>query len=705
MGPRPNLPASHAGIDRADPPSRDPKHSVFFTDRKHPNIKFDFEWMKALYRQSNFSFTGHYLTHNPTGPDNKWRIVFPTFLEQGWGFLFYYVGYSYRDKKDSVSWNRKWSVEQARAKGVENGKILKARAAALGHESQGAVVFVDNEDQQEKKPSNNMKGDLPLDEKILNYYDALFEECRIHGEGPNDGPAVRPGIYATENPAERIMARGGSADLFLWRCNPYGKDKHPQDLARIFDTRRPREVISPIELYPLESIVHSKDRTSMLLGRQWILYDNPGEGVPYKSIPPILTKIYGFDFNTSMVRDPRYPIAEPRIAVLRDIQIRSQFSRNDLSMHLEQILKGLPSLSLPVTAPDELLEPEAPLLLVDESNPELFTLNKTGQLVVISTTHPEDPRAPLEWSHPVSVIKKGSELVLRRNRAIAIAKSSPGGILDTQLFFVAQNHTLIGIHRLEATGWTEPSVIAEGQVLHPFSNIAAVTRGSESVDIFYLDKTGCIWTSSLPFSTTSWPGTNHQPLQSEPSLLQGTSLAAVSPSDDSLLVFGIGKDLLLHMASFTTAKGWSSVAAVPGLKEGDSKLFAHASMDVFAESPSTVYLATITEINVPCLYVLNLVNGQWKLKDPTQRRYYENISWNKVPGDTTQQRYYSPRAAAVGFSFNPFGDIKLGVVDSGLAMWIPGVTNGVDGKGPTETAMLMRKVLVELKYSFWVRAG
>ena len=95
-------------------------------------------------------------------------------------------------------------------------------------------------------------------------------------------------------------------------------------------------------------------------------------------------------------------------------------------------------------------------------------------------------------------------------------------------------------------------------------------------------------------------------------------LATVSPSEKYLLVFGIGIDQMLHMAVLTagTKTPWSLLLAVIlGLQEKYKRLFVHASLDAIVWDEETVCVASIDEINQPCVYVLSLVGDKWVLKN------------------------------------------------------------------------------------------
>jgi hypothetical protein len=721
----PSLPAAFGGFDRTLPPEE--------------------AWMEAVLHKSNFSFTWAYMSHWPNGPRDEqggktqelWKKKFPALIPQGWGFVLTFLAVSQRPLKvkktgnlDDTSWDSnayKPSAENLKKGnattkepvklGTEHAKLLKGFLVGLGNEAQGAVVIVDNEDQ------NPLPGHLEqiLRPEVLEYYDALFTELRIPGD---EGLVVRPGLYAREQPMIQIIAHNkANQDLFLWCCdikegNPDTNVEHPkrpyvQSGGRLF---------TPIDMHKVNAIVYQDERlkrTALVLGRQWLLYDHDKEVMPDGNLTRVIKQTAGWDFNTSLVRDTRYPIAVPRIAVSEQIRLRSVFNPDDeidketklVTTKIEQMHSVKPTM-LPFTGMSELVEHEAPLLLVDAAyksrkpsdnqgpplpgtDLELFTLDKAGQIVVISAAAGGNPAGTLLWSHPTSILPDES-LQLRRNRSMVAIKRSGYYYIDTQIFFVSAEHILRGVRRYRTATWTNPAVLVEG--IHPFSNIAAVVRGKDSVDIFYIDSLGRLSTAWWPTSDKDWPGTHHQPLQDlssnngQPTLFMGTSIATVSPSETRIVVFAIGNDSNLHMAAFdsTTGRGWSPLAAIPGLKKEDDHLFPHARMDAYAASPTLIYVATITEVNIPCLYKIELDGKTWVLR---KRDYFPNDPDRKVVVDTKANFEAAPK-----YEFNPFGDIKLSMVDGRLVFWIPGVVDGSGGLiSGDRVAVLFRKVLLKDK--------
>lgn len=70
-----------------------------------------------------------------------------------------------------------------------------------------------------------------------------------------------------------------------------------------------------------------------------MFYDQ-GEQNIHVTVGKQTVTIKGADFNNSSVRDPRYPVAQPRVVAWETVVLRTFFSKTDLSMHLEQVWGG-----------------------------------------------------------------------------------------------------------------------------------------------------------------------------------------------------------------------------------------------------------------------------------------------------------------------------------------------------------------------------
>ena len=685
------VPAAYGGLDRGNPP--------------------DVGVAKVIYQRSNFDFLGHYLSHNPTGSLKKWidwKPFLPKFLQQGWGVLFLYNAKNQGDVGNQLT---EVDARDPVGLGRQHARIAKILAADLGRESQGAVVFVDNEDHFAN-----------LTDAYRDYITTLIEELGKTGAAPGDPPPVRAGLYLREDPARLILDY--NPNVVLWYTDNIKINDLPYSYSQAGEKG---SLITPIGEFPISALKYgtAQERTALFLGRQWGFYEGEGEEIQVH-IGKGVAKIKTLDFDTSLVRDPRYPLAQPRIVAWDEIVLRTFFSKTDLSMHVERVRGGTswPTLLQPKASGDDLLEPESPLVLVVEKNidqgpdiagpsPELFTLSKAGVPVGSKASRAQDKPEVWTWSTPTRIVSDSAKVVLRRNRGMTAVKRSS---TDTQVFFVSEAHILLGVRRLADDPWTAPVSLAAGEPLHWFSNISAVARDDISVDIFYIDRENRVHTAWWPSTSTQpasssppaiqeptpnlWPGSLHQPLPLSPDvdkaspILPSTSLAAISPSRDTILVFAIGNDHALYMAAFHADSGWAPLSAIgprpPNMTPGagpesappagesahEPLLFPHTQLSALAISDTVVYVAAITEVNVPCIYRITLAKDDmtWKFQERFQ---CPNTPPAPVPqgSNPIPENPALSEGPAAAYKFNPFGDLVLHMQGGTPVLWIAGVTD------------------------------
>ncbi|KAH7111143.1 hypothetical protein B0J11DRAFT_512310 [Dendryphion nanum] len=802
--PTPWLPGAFAGVDT---------HTF-------ARFQGDTKWLEKLLHLSNFSFIAHYLTHSFQGGfagdkgKQRWKELAPALLAQEWGIWYIGVGIpqaidlkSPKHEYLRVGWapvsrekDLKAKMVAAERLGIDHARLLKTKfIKPLEHDIQGAIVYIDFEDALSPQP---------LKPEVIAYYNSWWTELRILGP---ENIAVRPGLYARVPEMVQFVASAvENTDLFLFSVEE--PDLGQSYFGPNFE-EKPGRIYSPMEFHPIrgktyaehkkpdivsttpqdlldnsvngrllnEDVINSDlvdsalvapdtkssttskeaDRTILLLGRQWRIRDRPddekGIAMPKANSRMVrLSPTRPWDFNTCMVRDPRYPIALPRIVVLDDIRIRSVFSVPVLEntgqrlpiTRLEQV-HSCPPQKLPFAEnKDEMLEHEAPLLLLGPASKELtaknakeeklvpgigaelFTLNKNGNVVVITATGSGNPAGTTSWSNPKPIMNSAPRL--RRNRAMAATKTSRHNQLETKVFYVSSDHMLIGLRRTNSASWTE-DVISMEVTVHPFSNLAAVSRmkadptAEDIIDVTFLDQMGNLAVAT--FKTKSWPQAELKSVLFLGTLLAGSSITGVSPSEDNSIFFFMGRDCHLYMLQHSTS-GWSDVVKLNNtLKPTDDRLFPHAKMDAYSittNNRDSVYVATLTAVNVPCMYVLTRSTGG-SFFEMQERRYYHNRLHEKLvvdalvegaPGlpDDYNDKILSPettvaenglkkrkrRQIDVGYAFNPFGDIKLSMVGPYLTMWIAGVTmTATPGFSGDRVVLLFTSVLPKEAYEPW----
>ena len=147
-------------------------------------------WLQTLLDNSNLNFTGAYVSGDPlpgyrpglfTPPSRAirrgWIPNVQALNDQGWGIVFFYVGYSVGGQ------GVQRPVGQTdRQRGALHARQLRTTLQSLGPAWEGAVVFIDNEDGECTA--------LPAD--LADYYSGLFDEM----SRPDPTLACfRPGMY------------------------------------------------------------------------------------------------------------------------------------------------------------------------------------------------------------------------------------------------------------------------------------------------------------------------------------------------------------------------------------------------------------------------------------------------------------------------------------------------------------------------------
>ena len=686
------------------------------------------EWMSAFYIRSNFDFTGVYMTgkipkettqngvvdHVFTEPSghvsNKWVEAFPSLNASGWGFILIYVGYSIRplflnvmppfDQASAANANRlnnermknglppshlpslAWTKPLAAERGILHAQHIKQIASGLP-DCNGAIVFLDNE------------GGIMTD-NLKEYYVQLFAELSTPGP---DMMAIRPGLYGYDPIVKSLVPDW--VDLFTWRID---FDEKPGRWFSRLPLSEDKTQKTSIELndFPIRTVRFQPRRmpemTMIPVGRQPFLDEDVAPpGIRLRSWVPdqnkttneLVSKL-GWDLDMSLVRDPRYPEANPRFSLKGETIFRGDFRKlagpNDaggtisladtaLSMVIRDA--GNPRME-PIDEND--IEPEAPIVL---PTPDIiFTIFKSGQLA-------SSRREGGKWSKMIP-LPLSSPSALRRLRAVTAISAGTDGI---QVFYLSSDLRVQGRRLMPGGTWTDPVPLAGGIQTHPFTNIAS-NQTDESVDIFFISSTGSLHISSCALGAKDWPGQVHNPLPGEqtPSLLlPGTAIAAVSPSGQHELVFTVGRDLRLNMALFTKGGSWTPPTPVGVVAE---RLFAHTRLAAFSPHPKLVLVAAISHQGVPIVYKLALDDGNNTWGGP-RVEYAQNLRKPKpLPLGVIPLPYpFVTEKEAVGWDINPFGDISLGIQDNDTVLLCAGTTAG-------RTGLLMRRID---KDENWVR--
>ncbi|MFE7332313.1 hypothetical protein ACFU8W_47175, partial [Streptomyces sp. NPDC057565] len=130
-----------------------------------------------------------------------------------------------------------------------------------------------------------------------------------------------------------------------------------------------------------------------------------------------------------------------------------------------------------------------------------------------------------------------------------------------QVFWVSRDGSIVTQFWPVEGGWSRPQILVPGHeplAANPGSSIAAVSRSTDKIDIFWTGRDGAInthffseqkpWVEHHAFTLV--PG--HEPLAANP----GSSIAAVSRSTDKIDIFWTGRDGAINTHFFSEQKPW-----------------------------------------------------------------------------------------------------------------------------------------------------
>jgi hypothetical protein len=679
------LPVAWMGIDRQNMPPVPANHTT--------------DWLGALMDHSNLRFTGAYIqgdaliellgdppvmsvssdfkveTVPAKSHNRRWMENIGNLRRQGWGIVFWYFGYSQATlpapilaEKDASAYGR---LHARHAK-----TSIHATSQVANTPLAGSVVFVDNED----------GGGSPT-KLIKAYYEAFFEE--LEKPGPGGAPAMRCGIYSQSAFARAFMIE--RPDLFVWQIeinlDNAVKDNLGQTLDAPFDQTYPLFIDPVTPLDVISSLGHVKSNreiqpftieasqigrwTAWPLGRQFRFFigQMPAQGWGDQNNVPLLKPVSVFDYDSSLVRDPSYPVAEPRIAATsNNILVASYFRRRTDSAAPQSAafcIENPGQRTAVTTSTTPLVEPDAPvttaLFAGPNPDPMFITILADGNLGIIKR---EDGGISFPITSTITPVPN-----LRRLRAIGAMAFS---LIELQVFFAGEDHQLYTVRGYGAS-WSAPYCLGE---LHPFSYLAATSRAEQSVDIFWLDDQGLLSVASWSQAQRAWQFVRiDQPPKSSagPPLLNSTALAATSPSAEKSFVFGVRRtDLRLSYAEWNGPDaGWGEPKAF-GSVPADSvsaRLSPHTRLAAHSYG-GYVEVVGLSHDGLLRLHTLEQIGTTWTTRPSVA---YPNPEDNST---------------ANGWSINPYGDLAIAREAEGTVVYAAGVA-------PGNTGVLRRNLSIE----------
>lgn len=628
-------------------------------------------WLTELYDASNLRFTGAYIdgppvAGNPPGsftissrsPDRHWMDRLDAAAGTGWGTVFFYIGYSSPHDTSAHPSTHPPAGQPTQERGRLHAQHIKTIIGTRNPGWAGGVVMIDNE--------NSVRLDLDsrAEQPMRDYYLALCEELTL--PGPGAAPPMRPGFYLHSPVAVPLLRV--RPDLFVWDVEIDVFDKGTTDtVVPPFDPAHPTriEVAEPHTSVTLRPTLVTPPPggaapawNAWPIGRQFRFYVGhmPQRGAPITRVRRSLTPTTPVDFDCSLVRNPAFPVAEPRVTAFggrSDPQVvRGTFAEPArggdtgtppmMLLHLLGLRRPGPD---PQSTPALAVEPDAPIVAVPPERPVVvFSLLRGG--------------VPVEWrlgrdAWVRSVLPTLTGTGARRIRALAAARQSDRSV---HLFTVSSGQRLHAQRRTGDGPWSDPAPMAGDLRLHPFGSPAVAARG-RTVEVVFLDRDSRLvnaWWSS----GGEWPGKAHTVIDKAAPLLPGGALVAVAPTRDDLLAFGIGRDLRLHLADYRAGRGWEPPRP---LGRPEDRLTPHARFAAQVVTPELVEVCALTHRLQPVVYQLRLSEGAWQSADP---RPLPPIP-PRPPRDHRPPARESPVEPAYGWVFNPFGDAALGRTTTG----------------------------------------
>ncbi len=659
----PRLPVAWVGIDRS-------------SMKRVAGAASDPSWYGLLLDNSNLRFVGAYLegitfppgatadqfTASTKDVARDWIPHVAALRTEGWGVAFWYVGYSIGGGEPLPPLSQLAAADYA-ARGRLHAQHAKTIISGISPAMDGAVVYFDNED-----PSSTTVSSL------IPYYDAFFDE--LQSPGPGTLPALRPGLYAHAAVGAKFL--NTYPYVFLWEVT-YDTATTTTPAAPFDRTANPLIVDATRSLGPVILTNGAQQNIGWSVGRQFRSYTGsmPVAGSAITTTVAGLNPYGGWDYDSSVVRDPAYPSADPRVAagvapgsspgtsdpVVIEGKFTARTSTDPPQMTVDMIgPAGHANIPL---LPSTYVEPDAPLARVTfpgAQQTSFATVLTTGDIAACDS-------AGRTWLNTGSA----ATIQLRRLRALAFAAFTG---TDLQIFLVGQDRALWAL-RNAGGAWGTPAQMGGALRLHPSALLAATSRATASVDVFTFNDAGLLTTSWWSTTSASWPDSNSQVLDAAPGLLLPTSaLAAVSAAANKLHVFAIGKDQRLRYIEFTNTN-WG---ALQTLGSPTQFVFPHSGLAALVISATRVQVAVIADNGNLRVHTLDGSSGAWAEVSPAQEF---------SPPLAAAPAGYTPPAPGVsvetayGWRINPYSDLSMSMVNGSPMIFAAGLQ-------PGQTAALRR---------------
>ena len=646
---------------------RIPPHEFGYDTTSPPNFGGGLRGMLAMHRwlldNTNLRHAGGYTTStNVWGTGNS--SIPGGLFAQLWSMGF---GVSIFDNSTVQDGSR---GSPRKGAGETDAAAVRDRANTNAPSFARAVVYVDNEDNNAQTFAN-----------LVQYYRELFGWLERQ---PPDQVRIRPGLYAkswvakallaefpylylcdvqypchqplpqcwdvpssrnpynTSDPYSMVRGTGGSITF-----QPGGPNALPASLSDSAGRPLPpaasgRGPKRPWFAWPTVFQFEGTNRAPLATGTQTAVVAGTPEAFSFQR-----SWAWSVDCESALVDDPAYPSVSPRLALSQGPPVL--MARVDrVAPPVDQTRQGRRTISQMVPAgvgPMLTENPSAsgnpapggrPAWIQAASDLLLVTPRLIGFELILETHRLER-----------NILKPVAMAISDPPTGLLFPVHSPWGVTaptlkEAFLFTVANDGSLVASRGAPSSTSVWPSVVHSSKSVHQYSQLAVTHRGDQSVDVFYIGADRALhtawWNSSL-----AWPSRTDQPIGSPDALLPTTNLAAMSPDQNTLLVFGIGYDLRLQLAVWTNPGPWVGPAAVG---RDDELLAAHTDLAVVWNPRQNVceVIAVGNDLTL-CLYQVARNPGGWTTSKPRSILFTAPVGANRLASTAP----------------NPFGDLGLAI--------------------------------------------
>lgn len=645
------MPASHLGVDKQDMPGP-------------PGGPFDdAKWMANILPLSNLDFTGAYVTGaggaEITGSAKKklaWMGKLTALINSGWGTVLWYVGHTHAqvigDDPKKHPLPESFDTAAAEARGVAHAQHVKLCLAGLGME--GAVVMFDNENDPP----------LTFTPEYVAYFESFVDELQ---RPDRDVPAYRAGVYAKLAFADQLAST--NRDLFLWEVGYFAKDPDPSAVFkhRVKGGARKLEVIrekAGISAGMVDLTGSGPVLSIRALGHQYVEVGRAILPPRLKTTdkvqwPKSLYEVRRWDFNGSLVRDPSFPAAAPRITSSPSAVFRSVFAGRDelVPPHANvEVLVGSDASDL---GRDETLKPapDAPIVAAEVWKGDaiaswVFTIGIDGEVIAFFA----DNNVPMRLLKQPMATAAGFARPRRLHALAAI-----GGEEEPYVIFIGEDHRIYLLQRDTAGDWMSPSELQD-LVPHPFSKLC-VAACEDGVWVGFVGWTGFLVYAFEPFGQAF---TTKEGLKAP---LAGTALAAIG-SGKRIAQVSIDANTLQLGLSGRDESG--NIVQLQLLGKDTDLVHPHSGVAIAISGEHELIAAAITDRGELGLYHLLDNGGFYALKG-------DRVA---VPAPTDDPvatvldgalAIWTGWMTAGGWHLNPYSDVAFSWVDNELAVFVAGV--------------------------------